>query len=465
MIDALNTSSTSMEVGNGDANNATSMTDNINSIDNKGKRGISEMSPNNSPPSNHQPKKMQRVINKAILLHKPACIQEMNEFKARRAVCDELRSANIDLTDVKITITLNGNILIYVDSIDYRKRILDDSNLFKGCKRIDLNVSDNKPSLILRGISLHDIKVYEEEGLLKDLGVSEIVAVSSRQENRSLRLVKLIFESESVKEAALKKKFISLDCRLYYLESPGVGPTQCRKCHGFGHVEKVCSSEPVCSNCGGLHPRNACVIVAKSCINCGGRHSALWRGCQAYKKACEVKQSIKFDLNTAGDQSCPPQGFHRNYSQATSSSLSRPQPSHLTDVASVVAAEINQLKTTLFARLDAVESAVSNLKGELAALVKSEVKTELLGEMNVQLKTQGARLAHFVIDCFKVLAPSIRQGSIKANDSDLISKSFTSHCLGSLDKSNFRAYCEHKLDSSDVLLLPGAKNTQHKNQP
>lgn len=71
-------------------------------------------------------------------------------------------------------------------------------------------------------------------------------------------------------------------------------PQQCRRCQQWSnHDARTCKGPRICLRCSGRHGVDACTTERKkpTCANCGGNHAAVYKGCPAYKNACEKQQT------------------------------------------------------------------------------------------------------------------------------------------------------------------------------
>lgn len=63
-------------------------------------------------------------------------------------------------------------------------------------------------------------------------------------------------------------------------------PLRCFKCQKFGHVAAICKGTQKCGRCAGNHEYGKSEKTAKiKCCNCGGERTAVYRGCEASKRA------------------------------------------------------------------------------------------------------------------------------------------------------------------------------------
>jgi hypothetical protein len=65
------------------------------------------------------------------------------------------------------------------------------------------------------------------------------------------------------------------------------GPLQCKRCQGFGHMQRNCGYAPRCVACGGSHLSGGCCTPREQpqCCGCGGNHTANYRVRAKWKEA------------------------------------------------------------------------------------------------------------------------------------------------------------------------------------
>ena len=65
------------------------------------------------------------------------------------------------------------------------------------------------------------------------------------------------------------------------------GPSQCKRCQRFGHIQRGCGYAPRCVACGEAHLSGGCKTSKErlKCCSWGGNHTANYRGCGKRKEA------------------------------------------------------------------------------------------------------------------------------------------------------------------------------------
>jgi hypothetical protein len=93
---------------------------------------------------------------------------------------------DLNLKDVKIT--SNGNILIYADNLSDKQIILNNKDLFKNCKKLDLNTVDKRPCIIIKGISKKYADEHEHiDDLKQDYGIIKIFEMKNKYPSQRQR--------------------------------------------------------------------------------------------------------------------------------------------------------------------------------------------------------------------------------------------------------------------------------------
>ena len=146
----------------------------------------------NSPSSNHLAKKANHDIDPVLILAGDTPFDRTNFI--------EFDSKIIELTkaDVKFTkLDKNGNLLIFLHSRTDVEKIMNSNSLFAGRKKIDLNLKDKRPKLVIKGLKFELAILYAQE--LKKEGIVDLINLSKN--DYSPNIVKVIMNSE---EAAMR---------------------------------------------------------------------------------------------------------------------------------------------------------------------------------------------------------------------------------------------------------------------
>jgi hypothetical protein len=242
-------------------------------------------------------------------------------FKVDNAMKDPIKLNNYlkdkvkDVRVINVRFSNNGNVSVYTSSSEDNLKLEQNDDLFNGLSKLNLDSLDKSPCLMVKNINYEF--AIENEQLLKDkYDVKEIIKVISKQDNdKSIKMVKLLFHNEGAKNNVLKIGSMLIGYFKFYVEEYSKPPIQCKKCKGFGHIGIKCVSKYKCGFCGDEHDEKDCKIrdikPAFKCANCSSNHSAYYRGCSVYKQAKDSKlQNVNksFKVNTQNDF------FQRNYS-------------------------------------------------------------------------------------------------------------------------------------------------------
>ena len=331
---------------------------------------------------------------------------------------------DLNLKDVKIT--TNGNVLIYADNLSDKQIILNNKDLFKNCKKLDLNSVDKRPCLIIKGIS----KKYADEHIddLKQVyGIIEVFEMKNKTSGKVYNFVKAVVESEERKRSILLDRFVHIGYFRYFTDDFKKPPIQCRKCKGFGHIEAKCTYDSKCAKCGINHDETKCSSDITTCANCGGGHSCFYRGCSAYKeKRSEQLKKINVVHAESSTKNSNSSTFERNYSSAVKNNISKCIEDKITNLSTQIENSISSIKE--------VKSSLDKINQNLIDLKQSLI--------NNNLKT-----IYFIIDLFKIMNNNVKINAEKAKQ---IFEAFSYHDLGELNLNKFKDYCEKKVDFTKV---------------
>jgi hypothetical protein len=210
-----------------------------------------------------------------------------NEMKDPMKLNNYLKHKVKDVKIINVRYSNNGNVSIYTNSEDDNLKLENNEELFSGSSRLNLQNIDKIPCLMIKNIT-YEYAMENEQSLKEKYHVKEIVKFVSKQDvNKSIKMVKVVFNTEEVRKMVLNNGFMLIGCFKFYVEEYCKPPIQCRTCKGFGHIAAKCVSSHKCGFCSEEHDENDCsnkqIQQALKCANCNQNRSAYYRGCHTYK--------------------------------------------------------------------------------------------------------------------------------------------------------------------------------------
>lgn len=171
------------------------------------------------------------------------------------------------------------------------------------------NKEKQNPKLTLTGIG----KQYEEteiKSIIMEENTELLMPLAKQWENvkflkksqcRDPNKFNWTFESDpDLFKALVKQETLYFDLTMVHIVEHLV-PTQCFKCHKYGHVAKYCKSAAICHKCGGGHEGKDCSSTTLDCPNCKIKgktprgHTARDKLCPIYReKAEQQKNTINY---------------------------------------------------------------------------------------------------------------------------------------------------------------------------
>jgi hypothetical protein len=310
-----------------------------------------------------------------------------------------------DVKIINVRYSNNGNVSIYTNSEDDNLKLEKNEELFSGSSRLNLQNIDKIPCLMIKNIT-YEYAMENEQSLKEKYDVKEIVKFVSKQDvNKSIKMVKAVFNTEEMRKMVLNSGFMLIGCFKFYVEEYCKPPIQCRTCKGFGHIAAKCESRRKCGFCTEEHDENDCsnkqIQQALKCANCNQNHSAYYRGCHIYKQVKTLKAQ-----NGNKPLKVPQNYFERNYSAAANNTN-------------------DELKNLI---LQLNENTVKAIK------IEGETTRKAIEDMRVD---NNLRQAYFIIDSIKALNPAnkVTETAIKS-----ITTSFSKHGLGELNEDHLNSY-------------------------
>ena len=128
-----------------------------------------------------------------------------DEAKVEEYLKENIKDVIIE--DYKIT--ANGNLLIYTKSNNDNEKILNNNNLFNGLNKINLNVIDKRPYLVIKDMSVEFAEDKFDE-LNDKYGIIEIFEMKNKFTNKSYKMVKIELETEDIKRNLSKLGFANI---------------------------------------------------------------------------------------------------------------------------------------------------------------------------------------------------------------------------------------------------------------
>lgn len=204
-------------------------------------------------------------------------------------------SDNAEITKIKID--KNKNLLIFPKTVEDAKKIETNTGLFPNCKKLNLNLTEYKPAIIIRGLNYESACSYYEK--LKTKGIIAITNLKNKHEANSIdpKIVKATCDSVETKNRLLKENII-LGFQQFKTEPHVRTPPQCKNCKQFNHYAINCSIDVVCGLCAGNHMDENCTSLIKKCVNCNDLHSSYYRGCPKFQRLKKEAIQKYYEKNT-----------------------------------------------------------------------------------------------------------------------------------------------------------------------
>lgn len=163
------------------------------------------------------------------------------------------------------------------------------------------NWDSTKSLLTLTSIEGIAVQTYEPRSYDMAVGVIRGVATDMSEEELTLALratvpvkqVRRFGQSEAVKlvfDTNTAPAFVTIGYTRFRVAAYLEKPTQCPKCHRFGHIGCVCSKPTRCVRCGEDHERTACNAENPRCTNCNKKHESTSPNCPTYKLEQEISR-------------------------------------------------------------------------------------------------------------------------------------------------------------------------------
>lgn len=315
----------------------------------------------------------------------------------RKNITSEFEKSITDPTLIKkLEITFNNNLLIYPTSLEAKNALLLLS-FITSKKYLDLNSTDSKLAAVLKGISYDELTSNDQLEWEK-IGVIDIKPMINKKDGSQIKITKLIFEDEQKFKNVMNAGKLSIGFFEFKVEKFGANPKQCHKCKQFGHIAVRCQNNTKCSICSGEHEDDKCDDREHpKCANCGENHSAYSRMCKIFREYKQQKQEqLTRKENYLTSKANGGQNgnlFHRNYSEAVSSSNKN---------------EVSELKVSINDMNGKLEKITGNLT-KLDTFLdswESKIDNMINKKVDEKLKSNNEKMFYFVLDSFKTISPA-----------------------------------------------------------
>jgi hypothetical protein len=306
---------------------------------------------------------------------------QYNEDKSRLTseVATAFQDHPVKIKQAKIT--LNGNLLIFPETIEDKTRILNNKSFIKGAKLLDLGSDEIKYEVIIKGISPSTLQSLTEE--IELLQINNIQSIYN-QNNTEINKCKISFKTKELQQKFIESGKIKIGFFNYKVEQLAKQVKMCLNCKSYDHPSYKCRSNVKCAKCGDEHKTEECSNNNLKCPNCGEAHSAYYKGCKKYKSLFQeqinkirMASSLKEEDKSTHKKSNEPKAQTiRNYSAIVSPDENQKS----------IDSKINEIVTN---KLEAIKNDITNTLAQIKTLSDSITNNNL-------------KLVHFVIDTIKI---------------------------------------------------------------
>lgn len=139
----------------------------------------------------------------------PVLIRAGEGFIFDRSDCISFDSKIIEITNAEIKFTKLDkfkNLLIFPKSYEDVEAIMNCEDLFRGLKKIDFNRKDNRPKLVIKGLSYSQARTHYHS--LEMEGIVELINLS--KDDRIVNIVKVVMENEEAANDLLDKRYLKI---------------------------------------------------------------------------------------------------------------------------------------------------------------------------------------------------------------------------------------------------------------
>ncbi len=308
-------------------------------------------------------------------------------FRETNNLRKELGSIDVSDTDIDfIKFTESSNMIIHTKNQDVANRITTSTELFKSCKKINLNLENKKFFFVIKGLTFKEAD--ENRLYLNSIGITDVHNISKKP----VRIVKASCEDiktlDELRKSGLRLNFCKYNIGDYKKPDHII---QCFSCQSFGHLANNCTNIARCIRCKGAHKLMDCKQPRQKkikCVNCDGAHPSSFAGCPKYQEAISKKKSE----NTFNP-------FIKTFSTAKSyseiASQRTKESSEILKAINEVKSEINEIKVSL----KNFEDSTTFLNRRIDHL------SERLDDLDNETYRFKESLVYFVIDALKIAIP------------------------------------------------------------
>lgn len=178
-------------------------------------------------------------------------IKAIQIFKTPKEIKNDIEKHDVSIKIDEIEAKLTGNIIIYPQTNEDYEKILKNSAILNGIKKIDLRTVI-KHNIVIKSMSMDIAREYITE--LQNLGVTSTEAIGKSGKNK---IIKAHVEDKDTR-ALLIKDGIRIDYFIYKVEEykKPIHVLQCYHCQGFNHTFEKCpkkEEKPICMKCSDKH--------------------------------------------------------------------------------------------------------------------------------------------------------------------------------------------------------------------
>lgn len=306
---------------------------------------------------------------------------DRNQIPDIFAFDSELAKRNNGAKIVRTSFDKFGNLLIWPADLTSATMIVNNEELFRKYKKVDLNLSVNKPAIIIKNITYDLASKHMDK--LKEHGIIELINLKQKNSENNPKVVKAICDSVTTRDLLLAKK-ITIGFQTLHTEPCIRTPLQCKSCHFFGHKSETCSISR-CAFCGSeKHDSESCTSKSPFCVNCNSNeHTSTSRSCPIFSKLKNENLNLLLSKRSVNSQDRIPVTFTRNFSQITSND----------ELKSKIVSLENSIKSSS-------ESVAKDLKDEISSQF-ANLSNSISVNITNAIKTNNCNIGYFVFNVIK----------------------------------------------------------------